>query len=73
MERRNRAVTIGVRVRPEERAALKDAAGRWFDGNESLLVRQAVELFIGLRLRHGLNFEPLVAGLLPPTDERTAA
>ena len=69
-----RASQIGVRVDAAFRAEIKAAADRHFGGNESYLVRAATELYIRLRQRLGLQFEPVVGSLVPPDgDDRRAA
>lgn len=63
---------IGVRVEPAFRADIKAEAEARFGGNESLMAREAMKLYISLRRRLGVEFEPTVAGILAPDRERAA-
>lgn len=51
---------IGVRVEPEFRAEIKDAARRFHGGNESLLLRESARLYLDLRRKLGPQFEPFL-------------
>lgn len=62
---------IGVRVEPALRAEIKAEASHRFDGNESMLMREATVIYIRLRRKLGPQYEPTIALLLgDPIDER---
>jgi hypothetical protein len=64
---------IGVRVPPSLRADIKQVALRHFDGNESDLLREGARLYIALRHKFGVQYEPFVATLIGDEDEPEGA
>jgi hypothetical protein len=62
ISRRDR--TLQIRATPEFRNRLKEGAERDFDGNTSILIRKAVNLYLDLRESQGPSFELVVAQLL---------
>lgn len=65
---------IGVRVDPEFRARVRAEAERNFGGNESLVLRKGTDLYLRLREKLGVQFEPMLAIWLGDDDQnRTAA
>lgn len=72
MERRQR--TLGIRVDADLSDQIKAAASEHFDGNESILARKAITLYIALRRQLGDRFEAVVGSFLPrDDDDRKAA
>ncbi len=55
---------IGVRVEPDFRAEIKASADRHFGGNESLLLREAARVYLAMRRRLGVQYEPTLALLI---------
>jgi hypothetical protein len=55
---------IGVRFVPAEKAVVKAGAERYFDGNESDLLRAGTRLYLRLRDKLGVQFEPTMALIL---------
>jgi hypothetical protein len=49
---------IGVRIDPEFRAEVKAGAERYFEGSESALLREAARVYIALRRKLGVQYEP---------------
>jgi len=57
---------IGVRVEPAFREQIREMADRYHGGNESLLLREAGRVYIALRQRLGVQYEPTLALLIGP-------
>lgn len=60
---------IGVRVTPELREQIASEAEKRFGGNESLLMREATVLYIELRRKLGVQFEPTIHVLTGAPNE----
>lgn len=64
MESRNRTVNpTSVRLDEKTRDRMRDAAGRYFQGKESMLLREAVITYLDLRDAQGLDFDRKVQPL----------
>ncbi len=64
---------IGVRVEPAFRAEIKAAAIRHHGGNESLLLREAAEVYLELRRKLGVQYEPTMALLIGEREREAVA
>ncbi len=60
----DRLPQIGVRVEPRFRAEIKNAAERHHGGNESLLLREAARVYLALRRKLGVQYDPTLALLI---------
>ncbi len=52
---------IGVRVEPDFRAAIKGVAEQYHDGSESGLLREAARVYLAMRRKYGVQYEPTLA------------
>jgi hypothetical protein len=59
----NRRPTVFARVEPEFRELVRSEAAALFEGNESLLVRDAIRVYLRLRRHLGAAFEPTIQSL----------
>ena len=66
---RKRRETLYARVDPELKNATQRIADRYFDGNESTLLRDSVRLMVDLRDALGPRFELAIAELLGARQE----
>lgn len=60
---------IFARVDDALRMQIRAEADRRFEGNESLVVREAVRLYLRLRHHLGPAFEPTLQGIAPVATE----
>lgn len=64
---------IGVRVDPAFRAEIKAGAERHHEGSESALLREAARVYLSLRRKFGVQYEPIVFGLIGDGADEKAA
>jgi hypothetical protein len=67
-ERIDRRDVLHARVHPDLKKDSERVAAKYFDGNESTLLRESVRLMVNLRDELGPRFEIVIAGLI---SERT--
>lgn len=65
-----RAPAVSLYVDADLKSAIAEEAERRFEGNESMLWREAVRLYLDLRQRLGTNFDAAIEDLRERTAER---
>lgn len=64
---------IGVRVDPAFRTEIKAAADRHHEGSESAVLREGARLYVAMRRKFGVQYEPIVSGLVGDPANESAA